>query len=265
MTTDCAAVRDLAAGFVLGALEPDEEQAVREHLATCREPHDEVAELGGIVPYLAETVELVEPPAALKGRVLAAARADLDSSPRTVVAVPVVPFPGPRGRDARRVGRPRRAWLGRIAAALLIVALGGWNVLLLGQLEEARDYERGVAAVLDVAAQPGSVTAILAGTEPGGPRGLAAVAARGRVVLAVRDLPPTTGTQVYEAWVIVGDGGPVPIGSFTVRSGGFASLAADATPATVGAVLALTREPRHGATVPTLPIVASGIAVAPPR
>jgi anti-sigma factor RsiW len=264
MTVDCDAVRDLAAGFVLGALEPDEERAVREHLATCREPHHEFAELGGVVPYLAETIELVEAPAALKGRVLAAAKADLESRRRTVVAAPVAPFPGPREREARRVGRSGREWLVRIAAALLLVALGGWNVLLQGQLLEARDYERAVAAVLDVAAQPGSVTATLAGAEPGGPRGLAAVAADGRVVIALRDLRPTTGTQVYEAWVIVGDARPVPIGGFAVGSGGIATFAADATPATAGAVIALTREPRPGATTPTLPILASGVTPALP-
>ncbi|MDQ2966332.1 MAG: anti-sigma factor [Chloroflexota bacterium] len=264
MTADCEAVRDLAAGFVLGALEPDEEQAVREHLATCARPHDEFAELGGVVPYLAETVELVEPPAALKGRVLAAARADLASRPRPVAAPPVAPFPGPRERDARRVDRSRQGWLVRIAAALLLVALGGWNVLLQGQLQDARDYERALAAVLDVAAEPGSVTTILAGAEPGGPRGLAAVTADGRVVIALRDLTPTTGTQVYEAWVIVGDAGPVPIGGFAVGSVGIATFAAEATPATAGAVLALTREPRPGATTPTLPILASGVAPTPP-
>lgn len=254
MTVDCDAVRDLAAGFVLGALEPDEERAVREHLATCRKPHDEFAELGGVVPYLAETVELVEPPAALKDRVLAAARADLETRRPPIARAPASVARFPAG------GR----WLVRIAAALLIVALGGWNVLLVGQVQEARDYERGVAAVLDVAAEPGSVTATLTSSEPGGPRGLAAVAADGRVVITLRDLTPTTGSEVYEAWVIVGDGGPIPIGGFAVGSGGIATLAADATPATAGAVLALTREPRPGATTPTLPILASGVAPAPP-
>jgi anti-sigma-K factor RskA len=269
MTATCDLVRDLAAGFVLGALEPNEERAVREHLATCPEPHDEIAELGGVVPYFAESLEQVEPPAALKVRVLAAAKADLESRPRPGAPPPpsrqlVAPFPGPRGREAGRAARPGVPWLVRIAAALLIVGLGGWNLLLQAQLGEARDYERGIAAVLDVAAARGSVTAILAGAEPDGPRGLAAVTADGRIVMAVRDLPPTGGTQVYEAWVIVGDGGPVPIGSFMVGSGGIATFAADATPATAGAVVALTREAGPGATAPTLPIIASGVTVAPP-
>ena len=73
----CDDARDLAASYVLGALELAEARAVAEHLATCPEAHDEFAALGGVLPYLAETVELVEPPAALRSRILAAAALEL--------------------------------------------------------------------------------------------------------------------------------------------------------------------------------------------
>ena len=39
---------ELAAPFVLNALEPDEEEAVREHLRSCSLPHEEFAELGSL-------------------------------------------------------------------------------------------------------------------------------------------------------------------------------------------------------------------------
>ena len=42
------------------------------------------------------------------------------------------------------------------------------------------------------------------------------MSAAGEVTLAMRDLAPTSGDQVYEAWVIGGDGVPVPLGGFTV-------------------------------------------------
>ena len=74
----CDEVRELAGSFVLGALDADEEAAVREHLATCPEAHEEIAELGGVLPALAESVPVVEPPAGLKGRIMAAAAADLE-------------------------------------------------------------------------------------------------------------------------------------------------------------------------------------------
>jgi hypothetical protein len=73
----CDDVRDLAPAYVLGALERAEELAVTEHLLDCPNVHAEVAELGGVVPYLAETVPLVEPPASLRGRILIAAADDL--------------------------------------------------------------------------------------------------------------------------------------------------------------------------------------------
>ena len=55
----CEEVRDLAAGFVLDALEPDEMDAVRAHLAECADPHPEIAELASGIPALWETIPLV--------------------------------------------------------------------------------------------------------------------------------------------------------------------------------------------------------------
>src|SRR3954447_9743665 len=75
----CDEVRDLAPAFVLGALERDEEATVAEHVRDCPDAHAEIVELGSVVPYLDETVPLVEPPASLKGRILAAAAADLEA------------------------------------------------------------------------------------------------------------------------------------------------------------------------------------------
>ena len=51
MSERCDRVRDLAPGFVLGALTPDEDREVREHLASCPEPHEEFAELGGVTDH----------------------------------------------------------------------------------------------------------------------------------------------------------------------------------------------------------------------
>jgi anti-sigma factor RsiW len=264
---------ELAAGYVLGALEPAEEAAVRAHLRSCPEAHDQFAELGGVVPYLAEApeVELVEPPASLRDRILAAAAADL--AERTSGAVPEVvgaepppvaaptPFPTSEERQARRRTSPFD-WALRIAAVIAIVAIGAWNLQLQGQAGVARDYERAVAAVLDVAARPGSQTAVLAAQQPGGPRGIAAVAADGSIQLALQDLAPTSGSQVYETWAIVPDQDPIPLGSFTVGATGTASFTSRQGPAAPGVVVALSREPQAGATTPT-EVVSVGAATAP--
>ena len=79
---DCAEAEDRAAFFVLDALSPREAAEVREHLATCTDRHAEFAELGGVVPYLAELPEQFEPPATLRDRVLDAVAADVRARQR---------------------------------------------------------------------------------------------------------------------------------------------------------------------------------------
>jgi anti-sigma-K factor RskA len=76
----------------------------------------------------------------------------------------------------------------------------------------------------------------------------------------MRDLAPTAGSTVYEAWVIASDGVPRPLGSFTVGGNGTAYFEAKGSPVEASLILAVTREPRTGAQTPTLPIVSSGTA-----
>jgi anti-sigma-K factor RskA len=267
MELTCDEVRDLAAGFVLNALSADEMMAVRAHLASCDDAHAEIDELAGVLPVLGESVPVVEPPAALKGRIMEAAAADLEE--RRGAAAPAAQLttaqPAPAQepiplRPAARTGASPATWALRIAAVLAIALLGGWNLLLQGQLNQARSYQDRVAAVTDAAAQPGALTAVLTPEGGSGPSGLAAVESDGSVTLAMQSLGPTTGDEVYEAWVIAGDGVPVPLGGFQVGAGGTAFFEATGVPAEAGVVLALTREPGPGATTPTLPIVSSGAA-----
>ncbi|HEX7223128.1 MAG TPA: anti-sigma factor [Candidatus Limnocylindrales bacterium] len=264
-------VRDLAGGFVLGALEPAEEAAVREHLRTCDEPHPEFAELGGVVPYLAESGDFdpVEPPAALRDRIMAAAAAEgsaATSTGSTAAALPAaapIPFPGASERAARRGRTSPLDWAFRIAAVVAIAALAGWNLLLQQDLGRAREYDNAVASVVAAAGEPGSQTVILTPAEGASARGIAAVRDDGSVVLALRDLAATSGTQVYETWLIVGDAAPVAVGGFTVGADGTGTFTTEPADAPPGAVVALTLEPNAGNTAPMGPVVASGVAIAP--
>lgn len=254
----CDEIRDLAAPFVHGALADGEAEAVRAHLASCPELHAELVEFASVLPILAASAPVMEPPAGLKARLLAAAAADLAVAPAAPIA-----FPSASEREERRARRSSSpgTWLLRIAAVLAIGLLGGWNVLLQGQLGEARTYEQSVASVLATASQRGALTAILRPADGHG-AGLAAVAADGSVALAMRDLAPTTGSTVYEAWVIASDGVPRPLGSFTVGTNGTAYFESTGSPVEASLILAVTREPRAGAQTPTLPIVSSGTATA---
>jgi hypothetical protein len=278
-TLTCDEVREMAGAFVLGALDASEDAAVRAHLAAGGHAasHPEIAELGSVIPALFEAVPIVEPPEGLKARIMAAAAADLaarGTAPATPAArapvapaapapsAPPVTFPGAQERAARRGRTSTGGWLLRIAAVLAIAVLGGWNLVLQNNLGAAQRYQQNVAAVLDTAAKPGAVTAVL--TADGGPgSGLAAVDANGDLAMAMRDLTPTSGANVYEAWVIGADGVPVPLGDFKVDSSRTGYFEARGLPSTEGIVLALTLEPGPGATTPTAPIISKGVAAAP--
>jgi hypothetical protein len=263
-------VIDLAAAFVLGALTPEEDAAVREHVASCDIGHPEIEELGGTAQVLALAAEPVEPPASLKLRILGRA-AEMQQLPaeRDADAGAPIPFPAPADRAAaaaRAEGRTRPlTWLVRIAAVVAIVALAGYNVLLQQQLGTAREYENAVATVIQMANQQGSQAAILKPAAPNGPEGIAALTSAGDLTIAMRNLSPTTGNEVYEAWAILpGGAAPQPIGSFQVGSSGTGVISGVRAPAVAGVTLAFTREPGPGATTPTQPILSVGVASAPP-
>jgi anti-sigma-K factor RskA len=263
----CDDVRELAGAFVLGALDADEAAAVREHLATCADAHAEIAELGGVLPVLDASVPQVEPSAGLKTRLMAAAAADLEargtapitSVPEAVVA-PVVAFPTADERAARPARRQTSvlSWAMRIAAVLVIGVLVGWNLLLQGQLSATQAYQQQVAAVIDLAREDGSLTAVLTPESGSGPTGLAAVGADGEMLIAMHDLAPTTGNEVYETWMIGPDNVPIALGGFTVGSTGTGYFEGAGVPSSPGIVIALTREPAPGATAPSSAPVSLG-------
>jgi hypothetical protein len=151
-------------------------------------------------------------------------------------------------------------WIASIAAVLIIVGLGAWNVSLQRERDGAEAYGAAVGRVLALAGTPGGQAAILAPAQPGGPSGIAAIGANGAVEIAVRGLAPTSGTEVYEAWVIGPDKTPIAIGSFVPGSDGSGTLTTDQAPSSPGVIIALTREPMAGRTTPTPPVVSSGAA-----
>ena len=281
-TLTCDEIRDLAPLFVTGALDPDEMDAVREHVAGCDDAHAELLELGEAATSLLETVEPTDPPADLKARLLAAAAADLESGrhPSTAApaaAVPATPAatatpPGPTARDERgagggpgrrahqaplpvRVGprRRRRDCRGRA---------GRLEHRAQQELSSAQAYRSGVEQALDLAAQPGSVTALIR-ADDGSSSGFGVIGADGTVKLAMRGMAATTGSQVYTAWSIAEGSAPVSMGDFSVGSDGIALATAHAPAAAPGLVMAITLEPNAGNTAPQGPVVASGVTRGP--
>ncbi|MFL5681128.1 MAG: anti-sigma factor domain-containing protein, partial [Chloroflexota bacterium] len=167
-----------------------------------------------------------------------------------------------RDSGARR-GRSPLRWVAAIAAVLAIAALGAWNVSLQNDMSRLRDYDAAMADVLAIAKAPGAKTAVLR-SDSGDPAvGLAALDGNGSFAFAVRNLAPTTGTQVYEVWAVQGER-HVPLGSFRVEGSGVARLVGTVASSPAGMTLGLTREPGPDVTTPTLPMILTGPAVAPP-
>ena len=281
----CDEIRDLAPLFVTGALDSDEMDAVREHLAGCDDAHAELIELGEAATSLLETVEPADPPAELKSRLLAAAEADLASGRHPSTAAPagaVARAPAqeppqaaiPRSEPVtgaapvvdlgaeRTRRRSRFAWILAAAAVIVAVALGGWNIALNNELSSAQAYRSGVEQALDLAAQPGSVTALIR-ADDGSSSGFGVIGADGTVKLAMRGMPATSGSQVYTAWSIAEGSAPVSMGDFSVGSDGIALATAHAPAAAPGLVMAITLEPNAGNTAPQGPVVASGVTRGP--
>src|SRR4029450_2237053 len=92
----------LAAGYGLGALEPDDENTFRRHLEGCTTCEAAVRELEGVVGALAYTATPVEPPPSLRAPI----RREIPATARPR------PPPCPRPRRHRtRPGAAHPAWL----------------------------------------------------------------------------------------------------------------------------------------------------------
>ena len=142
-------VRTDLGAYVLGALEPEEEAAVREHLASCAECAAEHASMTGLPRLLALAAPMAEagPPApALEERVLDAVASE---RPRRA--------PLRRRLPRLRVLVPAAAALAAVAVAL-VLALGG------GGEEPAPGFE---VALQPVAGETASGRALLASADAG--------------------------------------------------------------------------------------------------
>lgn len=284
MAMTCDRVRDLASGFVLGALDTREMIAVSDHLESCRKPHPEVGDLGGVLPYLAESLDPVEPPAWLRESVMAAAKADFvarrragrRSEPRVAepLAEPVVApaalaahghAPAPLAEvislAAARASRARRAmtWATRVAAVVAIVALAGYSLLLQGQLADARRAQDHETAILHALTQQDTRTAQLTATDGSRASGIAALRPTGHIIVNVDGLTPTKGDQVYVVWLSRDGGVATKVGYFTVDDSGKGYLEVDNVPTSARLWLYVCREPNRNVTKPSPYMVVSGI------
>jgi hypothetical protein len=282
MAMSCDRARDLASGFVLGALDPDEMSAVGDHLDTCSRPHPEFEDLGGVVSYLADSVEPIEPPGWLRDSVIAAAKADLTSRRRLgraseglvaqPLAIPVTASeaaaPEPRhgaaatviSFKAARRSRRRRAltWATRIAAAVAVVALAGYALVLQGDLDQAKKVQAQDNSLAMALGQPDTITVTLAAPHGSKASGVAALRPTGNIWVRVSGLTPTTGDEVYVVWLSTNGGSAAKVGSLTVDDSGLGRLSVDNVSTAASLWIFVCREPNGNVTTPTGPTIVSG-------
>lgn len=281
----CDEVDELAGALALGAALPEEVAAVQEHTASCERCRALLRELTATAGLLAESVEQVEPPAHLRERILAAARADAAPAssrdgeavaPRasppehgaggappgaSPVATPAVPPPAPITAAMRRpAGRPRPApaWLAAAAVLLLAVGMGAWNIRLQRDLRARDDRLAAQERALAALAQGGQLTAFtVTGPGVGGARGTVLRPAQGQAVVALEGLARPPDGRVYQLWAMRG-GQPVDLGTFTPGDDGRSVIT---LPDLTGAdAVAVTVEARRVAAPTSAPVLVAPLA-----
>ena len=233
---DDKSFNELKDAYVLGALPEDERAAVESYLALRPERQAEIDDLIGIAGLLALAPPEQDPPAEVRRRLMN-----------------VVESESARPRAARR--RPASYWLGWFgglrnvalgAAALLVVGLLSWNVLLQedvqdlrGQIEEARPPD-GAQETREIE---------LGGTwaEQGAKAEVTALR-DDRAILVVEDMPSMPDNRTGQVWVINDD---VPEPSGLLDPSGNMAATAITTPLDEADAIAVTVEPAGGSDKPT--------------
>lgn len=215
----CEEIEELLGAYALGALPEEERTAVEAHLAQCSDCVQQVREFQEVVDFLPLAVPPVEPSPQLKNRVMSAIQATLPAqsgssqttAPRTEVYQPRLQAL-PRREEQRELLQPRpprRRWstpLLAAIAALLFVLVGGmtlWNISLQQQLSGLTPVTYTIRGTASNPGATGEITYI--------PR-------LHMTAVVMRGLSATSGTQVYQGWLLQGKQ-PRSIGLLNVQNG----------------------------------------------
>ena len=231
-----AETHELIAGYALDALDPADRARAEELLARSEEAREELSSYADVPTALALAASGPAPSDDLRGRIVAAARAEQ----QTVVSL-----------DERRRSRavPALAAVAALAAAVA-VAFGVWGAVNAGELDDTRsalERERATSALL---ADPDARTVALeSGT------GRLVVGEDGKAVLVLDELGAAPAGKTYEVWVMDGD---TPVRAGVFDGGGARDVVPVEEPVDSGSVVLVTVEDRGGVDAPTTePIVAS--------
>ncbi len=213
---------ELAVGWALHALEPEDADAFLPHLSGCARCREIVDETFEVMADLATAAPSAEPPPGLGERL----RAEVARTPQDASAErpePVAPRTPSRPAPATvpaAVPVPRRRWTAVLVAAAVaaVVGLGGWTVVLMGDRNEARDTAAAEAAMVEQLLRPGP--AMVVPVSDGG-RTMATLLARDDEVQVVTHAlePNDRDAETYVLWGLDA-GTPKALGVFDVDGPG---------------------------------------------
>jgi anti-sigma-K factor RskA len=234
-----AGIHELAAGYALDALDPDERSAYEAHLAECEHCRQELASFWTTTEALAVTASGPAPSPALRDRILADIRAE---PPQNLV----------RFEPRRRRVAPA---LGAVAATAAVVALGIglWASNLSSELDDTRRALARQQAAAQVLVDPAAESvALQQGT------GRLIVAPDGQAVLVLDGVDPAPEGKTYEMWIVPGGDLAAANRAGLFPGGDGTEVVGLEGTVTTGDVVAVTVEDSGGVDAPTTqPIVVS--------
>ena len=223
---------ELATGWALHALEPDDEAAFVQHLHSCAECEAEVAATEDMAVYLAADVEQHEPPAHLRAAVLNAAHTPqvprqsqpVGMAPRDV-AVARRPVAHHGIRSPRSTGRMRSSRRTLLAAAAAVVLAFGAVIGWAGTAVFSQSDTTSVSAlteqnVMSALTDPSVRKVALTDTGSSTPMALLLAGPKESTVVPI-NMPAASGGSQYVLWGMASgpDAKPVPLGGVAGTGG----------------------------------------------
>jgi anti-sigma-K factor RskA len=251
---NCEEADELLGAYATDALPDEDMRRVREHLRGCERHAREAEELRAVTSRLSALVEPVQPPAALRSRVLdAIASTPQEAAPAQTATIvrpvarresraPVQARPGGARERVTWGGSRFRATWGALAA-VLVLAVGGllaWNIALMNRLDDRDDPARFASRA--------SAVASLRTSDGASAGAVVYFDDEGKVAVLASDVEDPGDGRTYQMWVIR-DGQPESLGLAHPRDGQIANVAAYQRRA--GDRIALTIEPAGGSVAPT--------------
>ncbi len=232
---------DLKDAYVLGALPEEERLEFEQYLAAHPDLQPEVVELAAVAGLLALSPKEQEPAPELRRRIMDTVQAEAVH---------------PQGH----LRAARRSWLDRLreavgvrdlalaGAAMLVVGLFSWSMLLQGEVRDLQGRVQGLQGqVQDQPQGPQMIALGGAGTEQGARAELVTLEGD-RAILVAENMPPVPEGKTYQIWVIKGDT-PQPSGLFEPKGDSIAAVLEK--PVEGADAVAVTVEPEGGSPKPT--------------